>query len=73
MAKTLAEDAAHFRTGLRNFAGKLSDYRPFAIQYFPPTRSDPHLQWIARRERGDGAMHWIARMPVPREAQKDVA
>ena len=65
--------AAHVGGGRPETTGELSYDRPAAIQKLPTIRLDPHLQQVAGRERGNGAMHRMVRAPVPREAQKDVA
>ena len=53
-------------------AGKLSYDRAVAVQQLPPIRSYSHLQRIAGRARGNGAVYGMTRASVPRVAQKDV-
>ena len=54
-------------------AGKLSYDRAVTVQQLPPIRSYSHLQRIAGRARGNGAVYGMTRASVPRVAQKDVA
>ena len=54
-------------------ASKLAHHRPIAIQKLPTTRAGAHVQPVASRQRGDGTVHPVVRMSIPRKAQEDVA
>ena len=71
MANTEARGAAHVSGG-HETPSKLSYDGAVAVKEFPAVRPMPHVETVARSERGDGRMHWAARGPVPGKAEEDV-
>ena len=52
---------------------ELPNDRPFAIKELPAIRAVPHLQPVAGREGGNGAMHGMTRPLVSRKTENDIS
>ncbi len=64
--------ATHTIGGLE-ITSELPNDRPFAVKKLPAIRAVSYLQPVAGREGGNGAMHWMITLLIPREAEKDVS